>query len=1112
MADTAACAHCGQENLATQRFCGACGQAMARTCPACGGSNPAGFRFCGSCGTNLEQSPSAAPPLTEERRLATVLFADLSGFTDYSERTDPEDVQVMVDHCMRRMGDAVERFGASVTRVVGDELMALFGAPVSHEDDAERAVRAGLEIQRLAEEHREEFAGLAVRVGINTGEMMFAPVGPDGSFTVMGDAVNVAARLQTAAPLGGVLVGPETAASSARAIDYEPVEPLALKGKADPVAAALALGPAAVRPDPGEAVLPMIGRDSELGLLRTTWERVRSERSPHLVTVLGAPGVGKTRLYREFAASVRADGDRIVSGRSFPYGESTGWGAFAQQLRTLAGIFETDSVAVAGGKLTSAVTALLPAGAAAVVAAHLAQMTGLSEESTADKGALLLSARRLTEALALDRPTVLIFEDLHWADPTLFDLVESLAGRCRDVPLMVLVLARPELLDARPGWGGGLPSHTNLVLPELSLEDSRRLVSQLLPGISDPRVLERLVERAGGNPLFLEELSASLEERVAETAVELPTSVRATIAARLDALPGAERQLLLDASVIGRVFWGGALARLGTYPTDLSRLLDSLEARDFIRRERRSGIEGDEQFSFKHVLIREVAYGTLPRAARRQRHAAVARFFEELAGSYLEEAGASLLAHHWQEAGDPEAAVRYLLIAAESAARAWAKGEAVGLLTQALDLIPESDAALRRTVRLRRATMRLEEADVVNAAAELDSLLPELTDREEVEGLVTRARCAGLLHDAATVVFGEQAIELAKAGGHLDLIGPAMSMVSMGANLAGRPAESLAIARQALEVWPAGNRSSDLGFCMGIAGLASYYLGRHDEAIDFGRRGVDLAEEIHNGETLLFDGGQMVLGLTGAGRHEEALAFLEPLVAHALELGTVLPWTARAINIGAGTLRELHALGEARTRNQEAAEIAARVPYPVAIAQSEVDLLFVDLAEGELGKAGAAWPRLWEAAQGLKGFHQWLVSCRLEAARAEIALGIGDLEAAATHAATALASAQRHGRLKYEVMAGLVMAEALTGLGRREDGAAQARNARDASERLGHPPTRWQAEATLSRVLAAAGDDEGAGAALISARRVIGEFAAGLSGPRRSLLLAAEPVAAILAP
>jgi class 3 adenylate cyclase/tetratricopeptide (TPR) repeat protein len=1109
MPDTVACAQCGQDNAVDQRFCGACGQALTQACPTCGQANPPGFRFCGACGGALaEFAPAAA--LAEERRLATVLFADLSGFTDYSERTDPEDVRTMVDRCMRRMGEVVEHFGASVTRVIGDQLMALFGAPVAHEDDAERAVRAALELQALAGEHPEDFGGLALRVGVNTGEMMFAPVGADGSFTAMGDAVNVAARLQAAAPPSGVLVGPETARATVRSIRYEDVEPLTLKGKAEPVTAALALEPLAAPREDAVSAFPMVGRSAELGLLLTTWGRVCRERTPSLVTVLGAPGIGKTRLYREFAARVRQGGGRTVHGRSLPYGESSGWGGFAQQVRAVAGIFETDAGPVAEDKLKEALAALLPPGEAGTTAAHLAQMTGLSATGSADKGALLLSARRFAESIALATPTVLVFEDVQWAEPTLLDLVEALAGRCRDAPLMLLALARPELLDARPGWGGGLASHATLRLSDLPPEDSRHLLARLLPGITDPRILERLVERAEGNPLFLEELSASLEERVAETAVELPTSVRGTIAARLDALPPAERQLLLDASVVGRIFWTGALQRLGA-PADLPRLLDSLEARDMIRRERRSGIEGDEQFSFKHVLIREVAYGTLPRAARRERHATVARFISELPGHYGEEGGASLVAHHWREADEPEEAARYLLLAAESAGRAWAKEEAVTLLGEALSLIPGADVARQRTVRLRRAVMRLEGADYATAAAELEELLPELTGRELAEGLVARARCAILLHEAERCLrYGQQAVELAEATGATDLVGPALSMVATGANLGGRPADALEVARQALQVWPATLQTSDLGFCLGVAALASYLLGHSEEAIEYGRRGHDLAQEIHSGEILLFAGGQVVLGLTGAGRHEEALAFLEPLVAHALELGTVLPWTARAINIGAGALRELYALEESRARNLEAAEVARRAPYPIAEAQSYVDLLFADLAEGEVGKADVAWPGLWETAQSLKGFHKWLVSGRLETARARISLGLGDHDQAATEAVRALASAQQTGRLKYEVESRLVLAESLIALGRSNEGVAEARTAVAGAERLRHPPTSWHAAAVLARLLAATGDDEGAAAALASAHKTLTDFAAGLSEKRRRQLLAAPPVAAIL--
>jgi tetratricopeptide (TPR) repeat protein len=1002
----------------------------------------------------------------------------------------------------------VERFGASITRVIGDQLMAVFGAPVAHEDDPERAVRAGLELQHFAEENRQELGGLSLRVGINTGEMMFAPVGHDRTFTVMGDAVNVAARLQEAAPRGGVLVGAETAGATGQAIRYRPVEPLTLKGKPEPVPAALALEPLAAPGEHRVSAAPMIGRDAELELLRTTWGRVCSQCSPHLVTILGPPGIGKSRLYREFAAEVHGRGDRTVHGRSLPYGENTGYGAFSQQVKAVAGILETDVAALAREKLAGTLAALLPTEAAEATGAHLGQMTGLSAEGAADKGVLLLSARHFAEALALERPTVLIFEDLHWGDASLLELVESLASRCRNASLLLLVLARPELLSARPGWGG-VSSHTTIVLRDLSPHDSGTLLASLMPGVTDAAVVEHLVERSGGNPLFLEELSASFAERLAVTAADLPSGVQATIAARLDALPSVERQLLLDASVVGKFFWTAALRHLGA-PHDLPALLDSLEGRDLIRRQARSGIEGDEEFSFKHLLIQEVAYGTLPKAARRERHATVARFLEDTTGDRLGRA-ASLLAYHWGKAGETDKAVHYLLAAAEGAGRAWAKGEAVALLSEALSLIPGTDVARRQSIRLRRAVMRLEGADYAAAAAELDDLLPELTGRQRVEALIARARSTHPLHDAdGALRYGQEAVEGAEACGADDLIGPALALLSAGINFAGRPAEALTVGERALSAWPPAEKSPDLALCLGVTGLQSYFLGRHDEAVGYGRGGYEIARQLYHGDQLLFTGGQVALGLAGSGRHEEALAFLEPVVALGLELGTILPFTARAMNILAGVLRELHAFDEARARNREGAELAARAAFPIAAVQSGVDLLFTDLAEREVGKAEVAWPALWEAAQKLRGFHQWLVSGRLEVAGAEISLGLGAYDEAAQRASQALASAHLRGRLKYEVAARTLLAEALAGLGRCAEGTAEARAAVAAAEQLGHPPSCWVAAAALSRLLAAGGDEEGSQHALTKAQEAVSGFAATLSEPRRTAFLDSPSLATLV--
>ena len=313
----------------------------------------------------------------------------------------------------------------------------------------------------------------------------------------------------------------------------------------------------------------------------------------------------------------------------------------------------------------------------------------------ADRQVLFFAARRFVESLARDQPTVLVFEDIHWADDGTLDLLEVLASRVRDVPLMLLALARPELLHARPGWGGGLPAYSALSLEALSSEESRDLAARLL-GSAAASGADRVVDTAEGNPLFIEELAASVVERASPVAEHLPTTIRELVCARLDALPAGERPVLLDAAVVGKTFWRGALERMSANGTDVPAALDSLEARDLIRRESFSWIEHEEQFSFKHVTIRDVAYATLPRAKRKERHAAVARFLEEATAGAG--ATATALARHWREAGDDERAVGYLVLAADQAGRGWAKDEAAVLYRQALELVPAHDAERRREI------------------------------------------------------------------------------------------------------------------------------------------------------------------------------------------------------------------------------------------------------------------------------------------------------------------------------------------------------------------------------------------------------------------------------
>ena len=493
-----------------------------------------------------------------------MLFVDLVGFTADSERLDPEDVRAFLDPYYARVRAEVERRGGLVEKFIGDAVMGLFGAPVSHGDDPERAVRAALAVRDWADEQD----GLDLRVAVNTGEAIVTlDARPNlGEAMVAGDVVNTASRLQSAAPVGGVIVGEETYASTRTVIDYRPAQPVVAKGKSQP-APGLARGRSARRR--GRAPLtraPMVGRKRELEALSGIWERVSAERRPHLVTVFGPAGIGKSRLALELAQQVASLGACVMRGRSTPYGASSPYSAFAQHIKQIAGVFDSDQLPDAQAKLRAAVEDVVGPAETEEHAANLAMLIGLDEgRDVSDRETLFFSARVLIETLAAREPTLLVFEDIHWADPSLLDLLETLATRTREVPLLLLALARPELLSERPGWGGGLPAYTALPLDRLSDGEAHELAERLLAARRPQQGRRDAHRREGRRKSALHRGARRDARRAGRRRVEqLPTSIRAIVAARLDALPPPERALLLDASVVGRVFWRGALARLAS--------------------------------------------------------------------------------------------------------------------------------------------------------------------------------------------------------------------------------------------------------------------------------------------------------------------------------------------------------------------------------------------------------------------------------------------------------------------------------------------------------------------------------------------------------------------
>ena len=733
-------------------------------CPSCGHRNQSGAKFCSECGAALL---AAGPTAQAERKTVTVLFADLVGFTARAEQLDPEDVRAVLSPYYARLRGELERFGGTVEKFIGDAVMALFGAPVGHEDDPERAVRAALAIRDWVREEGQ----IEVRLGVATGEALITLGARPGQGEGMaaGDVVNTAARLQAAAPVNGILVAERTCRATRHVIDYRETGPVTAKGKREPVlvreavAARSRLGTDVAH----EARTALVARERELAVLRDALARVRAEREPELVTLVGVPGIGKSRLVFELSRIADAEPELITwrQGRSLPYGEGASFWALAEIVKAQAGILDTDPADQTAAKLTQMVTGVLPAAAEADWLARqlgaLAGLGGTGGPTGGERGELFAAWRQFVEALAEARPLVLVFEDVHWADDGLLDFIEYLADWASGVPLLVVCTARPELLARRPGWGGGQPNAVTLSLAPLSEQDTARLIGLL----SGRAVLEaaqhgQVLARAGGNPLFAEQYVQMLADKAAGAESAVPESVQGILAARLDLLaPGAKR-LLHDAAVIGKVFWPGAVAVLGgtngdteLAPAALEESLHELERKQFLRRDRASSVAGQTQYTFTHALVRDVAYGQIPRAARADKHACAAGWIESLGRP---EDHAEMLAHHYQRALELARAAGQDTAALEPRARAalqaagdrgyalHAYASAAGYYRAALALWP-GDARQERAGLLRLLGKMLYEAADLDQA---QRVLIEGTEVATAAGLsALQARIRVLLAD-----------------------------------------------------------------------------------------------------------------------------------------------------------------------------------------------------------------------------------------------------------------------------------------------------------------------------------------------------------------------------
>jgi len=697
---------------------------VSAVCPSCGEENPERARFCLACG-----APLGARVLGEERKTVSVLFVDLVAFTARSDAADPEDVRATLQPYHERVREELGRFGGTVEKFVGDAVMAVFGAPVSHEDDAERAVRAGLRILEATDE-----LGLEVRAAVATGEAVVQlgarPEAGEGIAT--GDVVNTASRLQGAAAPGTLVVGELTFRATRARIDYEELEPVELKGKSGQVPLWRALSARSrfgVDVEIGGSTL-FVGRDHELALLRETYARVRRDETVQLVTLVGEPGVGKTRILRELAQWLDDQPDLVYwrQGRCLPYGEGITFWALGEIVKAQAGILESDTSEEAAAKLAAAAADAVPAADREWVQARLAALVGSSEAATASREETFTAWRIFLEGVAAVRPLVMLVEDIHWADAALLEFLDHVLEWSTGVPLLVLCTARPELYDRHPGWGGGKRNSTTVGLGPLSQDETAHLVASLLERPVLPAETQAvLLDRAGGNPLYAEEFARMLTDRGGFDAdTPVPETVQALIAARIDTLAPATKAVLHDAAVVGKVFWAETVAALGAHAEDgLPELLNELVRKELIRPARVSSMEGAREFSFWHLLVRDVAYGQIPRRDRARKHVDVARWLEQTIGERVADQ-AELLANHYTEAlqlaraagdGDTtELAVstrRFLQLAGDRAARL-DTARAVTYYEEALELWPASDPdrllVVRGLVRMLSEVGRAEES------------------------------------------------------------------------------------------------------------------------------------------------------------------------------------------------------------------------------------------------------------------------------------------------------------------------------------------------------------------------------------------------------------------
>jgi class 3 adenylate cyclase/tetratricopeptide (TPR) repeat protein len=1055
------CPSCGTENREGRKFCSECGTALASACPSCGAANEPGEKFCGECGTPLTDSARPAVPTpavapAAERRLVSVLFADLVGFTTLSESRDSEDVRELLSRYFDTSRRLIELYGGTVEKFIGDAVMAVWGTPTATEDDAERAVRAALDLVAAVSALGDEIgaSGLRARAGVLTGEAAVT-IGAEGQGMVAGDLVNTASRIQSAAEPGTVLVGEATRRSTEQTIVYEEAGSFELKGKesltplwsAQRVVSGLrgSLKSQGLEP-------PFVGRDRELRLVKELFHASAEERKAHLVSVTGIAGIGKSRLAWEFYKYFDGIADTVYwhRGRCLSYGEGVTYWALADMVRMRCRIAEDEEPASARGKLQATLEEhILDREDRDFLEPRLANLLGLAEHKARDQQDLFAAWRLFFERLSEVYPTVLAFEDMQWADTSLLDFVEHLLEWSRDHPLFVVTLARPELVERRPTWGAGQRNFTSLYLEPLSQRAMHALLDGLVPGLP-ARLRDQILARAEGVPLYAVETVRMLLDKnllvqdgpvyrpTGEIeALEVPETLQALIAARLDGLTKEERHLLQDGAVLGKTFMKSAAEAVsGLAAAQLEALLSSLVRKEVL------GVQSDPrspehgQYGFLQDLVRHVAYETLSKRERKTRHLKAAAHLEHafadvdevaevLASHYLSaydaapeaEDAAQIQAHAREmltRAGDraaslgaPEEAQRYFERAADLADDVGAQAallERAGRLAAPAGHIAEGREQLERAIALYEqvgdassaalASAGLGDIDVLEgkleqAATRFEATLPTLQQKGPSAELATTLAQLGRVQalrgerERALVTL-DRALQLAERLGLDDVLVHALTSRAIGVIYEGRFVEACVLLEGAVDLARERELHNPWFRAAGNLGVALQDSDRYEECLAMVSSIEERARQLGDREILASARLGVILILVRMGRWDEALGREdEPEVLQASQ------W-ARS---------ELVTLARIRCERGELAEaerMLAAYDYVRTAEQAELAAMFQHCEARVLRALGRAEEALAAAERGL-GFREELSHTSLQiklivVEALEAALALGDLD------------------------------------------------------------------------------------------------------------------------